>query len=361
MKSGGNLGADALADANYAWWSVSTWEQRHLMQAYADSEPHLGITARLDHYCDEAPFVGGDQDSAGLPDWQTSWRHLTADGKAAELTRPSAANQTRDSPPVQPPPASPEAASAKSRNGWPLRPPRQWRWPRARSRAELNTGAAPFSCSPAGCLVTVGTSTGDRLPELVPRAGGVLGPGRFHLGPGRVHVARSRACARACFSAPVSLPGPDCGVTVWPARAPKSVRARRHVLNLRPVYGSVCELATVAGRAGHARRAAAGRPRAGNRGVPVPPVRAGRVAGAGPGRHLRGPGRRTDGRAGRTRDCGGRARVAGRRPAHRRPMRSDAGPGRPRRRPGCSAPSSSASWPRATTARPARRADDRPA
>jgi hypothetical protein len=26
MKSEGNLGADVLADANNAWWSVSAWE-----------------------------------------------------------------------------------------------------------------------------------------------------------------------------------------------------------------------------------------------------------------------------------------------------------------------------------------------
>ena len=42
MKSEGNLGADALADANNAWWSVSAWQERHLMQAYVDSEPDLG-------------------------------------------------------------------------------------------------------------------------------------------------------------------------------------------------------------------------------------------------------------------------------------------------------------------------------
>ena len=104
MKSDGNLGADALAGADSAWRSVSARQERRLMQAYLDSEPHLGISARLDHYCDEATFIDWEQDSADLPDWQTSWRHLTADGKAAELTHPSAANQTRDfPPPVQPP------------------------------------------------------------------------------------------------------------------------------------------------------------------------------------------------------------------------------------------------------------------
>ena len=39
MNSGGNLGADAPAGANNAWWSVSAGQERHLMQAYADSEP----------------------------------------------------------------------------------------------------------------------------------------------------------------------------------------------------------------------------------------------------------------------------------------------------------------------------------
>ena len=104
-KSEGNLGADALADASNVWWSVSAWHDRGQMQTYVDSEPHRGISARLDHFCDEATFVDWEQGSPALPDWQTSWRHLTADGKAAELTQASAANHTRDfPPPVQSPP-----------------------------------------------------------------------------------------------------------------------------------------------------------------------------------------------------------------------------------------------------------------
>ena len=49
LKSDGNLGADALADADNAWWSVTAWQDRRPMQAYVDTEPHLGISARLDH------------------------------------------------------------------------------------------------------------------------------------------------------------------------------------------------------------------------------------------------------------------------------------------------------------------------
>ena len=99
QRSDGNLGVDALADAGNAWWSVSAWTERGPMQAFVDSEPHSSISKRLDHFCDEATFVDWEQASPDLPDWQTSWRHLTADGKAAELTHPSKANRTRTFPP----------------------------------------------------------------------------------------------------------------------------------------------------------------------------------------------------------------------------------------------------------------------
>jgi len=81
-----------------ARWSVSAGQDRGRMEAFVGREPHLGISARLDHCRDEATFVDWEQPSPDLPDWQTSWRHLTADGKVAELTRASAANQTRDFP-----------------------------------------------------------------------------------------------------------------------------------------------------------------------------------------------------------------------------------------------------------------------
>ena len=99
MKSEGNLGADALADANNAWWSVSAWQERRLMQAYVGSEPHQAISTRLDHYCDEATFVDWEQASPDLPDWPTSYQHIVADGTSANLLHPSAAQDDRSFPP----------------------------------------------------------------------------------------------------------------------------------------------------------------------------------------------------------------------------------------------------------------------
>lgn len=104
MKSEGNLGVDALAEAHDTWWSVSAWQGRSQMQAFVDAEPHHSTEGLLDQLCDEATFVDWEQDSPALPDWQTNWRHLVADGKSATLTNQSDANQTRAFPaPVEAP------------------------------------------------------------------------------------------------------------------------------------------------------------------------------------------------------------------------------------------------------------------
>ena len=39
MKSEGNLGSDALAEAHDAWWSVTAWDDRAHMEAYVNTDP----------------------------------------------------------------------------------------------------------------------------------------------------------------------------------------------------------------------------------------------------------------------------------------------------------------------------------
>ena len=104
QTSSGNLGADALAEAHDVWWSVTAWHDRPQMDAFVNAEPHSDTEGLLDHLCDEATFVDWEKASAELPDWQTRWRHLVADGQSAPLTHQSEANQTRAFPaPVEPP------------------------------------------------------------------------------------------------------------------------------------------------------------------------------------------------------------------------------------------------------------------
>jgi hypothetical protein len=98
-SSAGNLGADVLADANNAWWTLTAWQERSSMQAFVGTEPHLSTMGRLDDWCDEATFTDWEQASEDLPDWQASYRRLVAEGQAATLTHASDAHQARAFPP----------------------------------------------------------------------------------------------------------------------------------------------------------------------------------------------------------------------------------------------------------------------
>jgi hypothetical protein len=97
-NSDGNLGADVLADANNAWWTVTGWQERGPMLAFVGGEPHLSTMARLDEWCDEAAFVDWEQDSPDLPDWQTSYRRLVSGGQVPDLTHASDAHESRAFP-----------------------------------------------------------------------------------------------------------------------------------------------------------------------------------------------------------------------------------------------------------------------
>ena len=87
-SSEGNLGADVLADANNVFWTRTAWRASGPMQAFVGSEPHLATMARLDDWCDEATFTDWEQDGPGLPDWQTGYDRLIADGQAAVSPTP---------------------------------------------------------------------------------------------------------------------------------------------------------------------------------------------------------------------------------------------------------------------------------
>jgi heme-degrading monooxygenase HmoA len=106
-KADGNLGADVLADAQDAWWTVTAWRDRAVIATFVATDPHHASMAGLDNWCDEATFVDWEQPSADLPGWQACYQRLIADGQVATLSHATPANATRDfPPPVEPPPAA---------------------------------------------------------------------------------------------------------------------------------------------------------------------------------------------------------------------------------------------------------------
>jgi heme-degrading monooxygenase HmoA len=99
QKSPGNLASDALAEANDTWWTITSWQDRATMRAFVAAEPHHSVMGRLSDWCDEAAFVDWEQPDPALPDWQTGYRHLIADGQAADLPQASPANRALGYPP----------------------------------------------------------------------------------------------------------------------------------------------------------------------------------------------------------------------------------------------------------------------
>ncbi len=80
------------------FWTLTAWQARGPMQAFVGSEPHLTTMARIDDWCDEATFADWEQSTPGLPDWQTGYDRLIANGQVASLTHASDAHQTRAFP-----------------------------------------------------------------------------------------------------------------------------------------------------------------------------------------------------------------------------------------------------------------------
>ena len=185
LKSDGNLGADALADADNTWWSVSSWQERGPMQAFVRSEPHLSTMGKLDHLCDEATFVDWEQAGPDLPDWQTSYRQpeqgLPPAGRAGcarYLSWPQAWGCIRDSRPMtSAPTCSPSSADTA---GW-----------TSMSKTSLHSSSTSITGPKLSAEKIVTTCTAEAVGQY--SAMGRMPSGYFH--PARRISAASRSAA----------------------------------------------------------------------------------------------------------------------------------------------------------------------
>jgi quinol monooxygenase YgiN len=98
LKSDGNVGGDAIAEANNTWWTSSAWQDRASIGAFVRSDAHRRAMDGMNDWCDEATFVDWEQDDDAVPDWQTAYQHLVADGRSAKLPHGTPENDGRDFP-----------------------------------------------------------------------------------------------------------------------------------------------------------------------------------------------------------------------------------------------------------------------
>jgi len=100
----GNLAAEVFSAENGVNWTRTGWLDRGPLQEFVGREPHLSTMAHIDNLCDEATLVDREQSSRSLPDGQTSFDRLVADGQVATLSDGTEAHRTRAFPaPVETP------------------------------------------------------------------------------------------------------------------------------------------------------------------------------------------------------------------------------------------------------------------
>ncbi len=96
----GNLGVEVHSEANDVYWTRTAWTGRDSMLAFMTTQPHLGMMASLDEWCDEASFVEWEQPTPQFPAWSETYDRLVRDGRSSTLSQPSADHAARSFPPI---------------------------------------------------------------------------------------------------------------------------------------------------------------------------------------------------------------------------------------------------------------------
>jgi hypothetical protein len=93
--SPGFVAGKLLRDSHLTFWTITAWQDEPTMRAYRNSGAHKRLMPKLLDWCDEAVSGHWEQDSPDLPDWQTAFTRLAADGKLTKVKHPSDAHTSR--------------------------------------------------------------------------------------------------------------------------------------------------------------------------------------------------------------------------------------------------------------------------
>jgi hypothetical protein len=94
----GNLAVSLLADANFAFWTRTLWQDEAAMRAFMVSGAHRKMMPRLLEWCDEASVAHWTQDSREIPSWLEAHRRMRAEGRRSKVNHPSDAQQRFEIP-----------------------------------------------------------------------------------------------------------------------------------------------------------------------------------------------------------------------------------------------------------------------
>jgi hypothetical protein len=86
----GSLGVKLRIAEGLAFWTLTVWQGESAMNAFRITLPHRDAMPKLLEWCDEAALGHWNQESAGLPDWETAERRMAESGRLSKVNHPSA-------------------------------------------------------------------------------------------------------------------------------------------------------------------------------------------------------------------------------------------------------------------------------
>jgi len=101
MSIPGYIDGRELIDKGLVFWTVTAWQAEKAMKEFRNGEAHPLAMQKLPGWCNEAAYVHWVQDTATLPDNQTMYGRLMADGKLTKVRHPSPSQLNKDYPPVK--------------------------------------------------------------------------------------------------------------------------------------------------------------------------------------------------------------------------------------------------------------------
>lgn len=78
-----------LADRNWTFWTMTSWDTREIMRQYMISGAHKKAMTFLLEWCDEASVAHWDQAEEALPSWTTADQRMRESGRPSKVKHPS--------------------------------------------------------------------------------------------------------------------------------------------------------------------------------------------------------------------------------------------------------------------------------
>lgn len=88
-RAPGFKGGALLADRDWTFWTMTTWDSQEHMRSYMTTGSHREAMPRLMDWCDEASVVHWSQPASNGPSWTEADKRMRENGRVSKVRNPS--------------------------------------------------------------------------------------------------------------------------------------------------------------------------------------------------------------------------------------------------------------------------------